>query len=726
MLDRIVLGTEMGAYMHQLLKSLCSGSEWKYAVFWKLKHRARMVLTWEDAYYNSHGQTGLSKFKCSEETVDHSNNLGYSRDPLELALAKMSYYVYSLGEGIVGQVAASGKHQWLCPNLYLANTYLSSEDCDIWQTQFSAGISAVLVMAVLPHGVLQLGSLNKANEDVKLVTNIRDAFLSFQDSLLQLKSVPLPCSDNLLQQGSSFMDGLVSEATSDCSGNLNESKEETNICSPSPYNEKYIERSCVLPLSGSHRRTEVKVLHNHEQRPNTLENHIQENICNKKLFKEEPNLDGLNAILAPPIGPFTENISSSCYLFENAFPAEEKGVDCTYLPLDQLGSSGHDRIRTRGSDDISNELRQLPKMAQKDLGKRLEIDDNLEKSGGSFGFPSISELHEALGPAFSRMSAPSVWEEGKTEAERTVQILEGISTSRSTNESDSEHLLEAVVAKVCQSGHDNKNEGSFSSSLRSPVVSGRVPEASSSSLSKFTAHSVGYSIDQPYYSEGHGLHSSDRSLAMSSASISSSCQTSHSDLLERSLELAKHSKKRARPGENRRPRPRDRQLIQDRLKELRELVPSGSKCSIDALLERTIKHMLFLQSITKHADKLNKCAESKLRHTEPDVLGSSSNEQGSSWAVEVGSHLKVYSIMVENLSKKGQLLVEMMCEDCSHFLEIAEAIRSLGLTILKGVTEAHGDKIWIDFVVEGQNNKSIHRMDVLWSLVQILQPKTST
>lgn len=94
----------------------------------------------------------------------------------------------------------------------------------------------------------------------------------------------------------------------------------------------------------------------------------------------------------------------------------------------------------------------------------------------------------------------------------------------------------------------------------------------------------------------------------------------------------------------------------------------------------------------------------------------------------------------------------MLCEDCSHFLEIAEAIRSLGLTILKGVTEAHGEKTWICFVVEvgfksrydiwflmthvhhmfdslevlimqGQNNRSIYRMDILCSLVNILQPK---
>jgi len=37
------------------------------------------------------------------------------------------------------------------------------------------------------------------------------------------------------------------------------------------------------------------------------------------------------------------------------------------------------------------------------------------------------------------------------------------------------------------------------------------------------------------------------------------------------------------------------------------------QCSIDALLERTIKHMLFLQSVTKHADKLKQTGESKVK-----------------------------------------------------------------------------------------------------------------
>lgn len=44
--------------------------------------------------------------------------------------------------------------------------------------------------------------------------------------------------------------------------------------------------------------------------------------------------------------------------------------------------------------------------------------------------------------------------------------------------------------------------------------------------------------------------------------------------------------------------------------------------------------------------------------------------------------------------------MQMMCEEGVHFLEIADALRSLGLTILKGVTEPDGDKTRMCFVVE--------------------------
>lgn len=45
-------------------------------------------------------------------------------------------------------------------------------------------------------------------------------------------------------------------------------------------------------------------------------------------------------------------------------------------------------------------------------------------------------------------------------------------------------------------------------------------------------------------------------------------------------------------------------------------------------------------------------------------------------------------------------MLQMVCEECSHFLEIADAIRSLGMTILNGATEAHGEKTFACFVVE--------------------------
>jgi hypothetical protein len=50
---------------------------------------------------------------------------------------------------------------------------------------------------------------------------------------------------------------------------------------------------------------------------------------------------------------------------------------------------------------------------------------------------------------------------------------------------------------------------------------------------------------------------------------------------------------------------------------------------------------------------------SQLHDKETGMVGSSSFEHGSSWAVEVGGHLKVCSIIVENLNKNGQMLVEV-------------------------------------------------------------------
>ncbi|CAJ2660245.1 unnamed protein product [Trifolium pratense] len=184
-------------------------------------------------------------------------------------------------------------------------------------------------------------------------------------------------------------------------------------------------------------------------------------------------------------------------------------------------------------------------------------------------------------------------------------------------------------------------------------------------------------------------------------------------------EACKPNRKRLKPGENPRPRPKDRQMIQDRVKELREIVPNGAKCSIDALLERTIKHMGFLQSVTKHADKLKQTGDSKIVSNEGGLLLKDNFVGGATWAYEVGSQSMVCPIIVEDLNPPRQMLVEMLCEERGFFLEIADLIRGLGLTILKGVMEARNDKIWARFVVEA--NRDVTRMEIFMSLVRLLE-----
>ncbi|XP_074583580.1 uncharacterized protein LOC141839675 [Curcuma longa] len=188
-------------------------------------------------------------------------------------------------------------------------------------------------------------------------------------------------------------------------------------------------------------------------------------------------------------------------------------------------------------------------------------------------------------------------------------------------------------------------------------------------------------------------------------------------------ESLKAVKKRARPGESTRPRPKDRQQIQDRLKELREIVPNGAKCSIDALLDKTIRHMLFLQSVTKYADKLKQADEPKIISEESGVVlkdnSGSVSGAGATWAYEVAGQTMVCPIIVEDLTPPGQMLVEMLCEDRGLFLEIADIIRGFGLIILKGVMEIRECKIWARFLVEA--NREITRMDIFLSLIQLLQ-----
>ncbi|KAK3005527.1 hypothetical protein RJ639_016367, partial [Escallonia herrerae] len=209
---------------------------------------------------------------------------------------------------------------------------------------------------------------------------------------------------------------------------------------------------------------------------------------------------------------------------------------------------------------------------------------------------------------------------------------------------------------------------------------------------------------------------------------------------KRRVEPVKATKKKAKPGS--RPRPKDRQQIHDRMSELRELIPNGEKLTIDCLLDRTIKQMLFLQSVTKHADRLiqtgpklfdttgfylayhmltNMCDLNADPQEDEDVHKDKSTSTGVTWACELEDQTMVCPLIVEDLSTPGQMLIEMLCEEQGYFLEIVDIIRGFGLIILKGVMEVRENKIWAHCVVETEGTRHVTRHEIFPALVQLLQ-----
>ncbi|PIN23111.1 hypothetical protein CDL12_04176 [Handroanthus impetiginosus] len=717
----------MGSRLQQVLRSLCFNTGWKYAVFWKLKHRARMMFTWEDAYYDSNQYSDKKWFNV---TAGSLNEGPYSHDPLGLAVAKMSYQVYSLGEGIVGQVAVSGKHSWIFLDQLVADSSASSEYCGGWQTQFSAGIKTIAVVAVIPHGVVQLGSLHKIAEDLKLVDHIRNVFSELQDPLAGC--IPSSIKSNTEHSCLSDSCAKIFDSTAhDCLAKLKGSfqDDEVNVLSqlfsPPGESESGNLFHTLPPMWGlSNKTLKMKMLERTECLMPGNEASLpssSENILTRQLGEEE--MDSLNdpkyggetsdsrnlgkkpeVLTMPSVGNVRIEKSN---LYNASLPIDGSQMVASNLPLVIHDSSPF-------QDQGNIHIPELPSIQLRQDFQNLELpikSNQIEVQTSPFSFCAGSELYEALGPSFQKQN-DCVWEAGKHGSDMAIEISEGMDGCSMLVENSDIHLLDAVVAKISHKGNDTESEKSYHETGESLLTAEKT-----GCTSVGTTSSAGYSFDRETSSSLNSVTYGVESLK----GFSSTSSSRGSEHLERPREAAKINKKRARHGESCRPRPRDRQLIQDRIKELRELVPNGSKCSIDSLLERTIKHMLFLQSVTKHAEKLQKCSASKLLDKDTGMRRFSCREQGSSWAVEVGNNQKLCPIIVENINMNGQMLVEMLCKECNQFLEIAETIRSLGLTILKGVSEAYGNKTWMCFVVE--NNRSMHRMDVLWSLMQLLQPK---
>ncbi|KDP23204.1 hypothetical protein JCGZ_00320 [Jatropha curcas] len=405
----------------------------------------------------------------------------------------------------------------------------------------------------------------------------------------------------------------------------------------------------------------------------------------------------------------------------------------------------------------------IPDCLKRATGSQDLVIANVEFEDSCAQPPSADDLYDILGVDFKKQLLNSKWDSlladvssanshmGK-DASTFINVHEAssdvFSVFQCTSDSSifsgvgTDHLLDAVVSRAHSASKQSPNDIVSCKTTLTKVSSSSVPGGSPS-------HSLVHLSDQVKKESFDLPKSLEKSGTVASGSIRSGCSKDemgtcsqitsiyrsqlsswigHNMRRDSSVstayskkndEMNKPNRKRLKPGENPRPRPKDRQMIQDRVKELREIVPNGAKCSIDALLERTIKHMLFLQSVTKHADKLKQTGESKILNKEGGLLLKDNFEGGATWAFEVGSQSMVCPIIVEDLNPPRQMLVEMLCEERGFFLEIADLIRGLGLTILKGVMEARNDKIWALFAVEA--NRDVTRMEVFMSLVRLLE-----
>ncbi|XP_057754389.1 transcription factor EMB1444-like [Arachis stenosperma] len=651
---------EATSMTHHLLKGFCDGTQWKYAVFWKLNHRFPMTLTWEDGYYgyqktNEAAESMLDdiNFKFPAEVYSSSGEI--IEDPGDysagLLMAEMSHHKYSLGEGVVGKVAFTGNHCWVSEDILThgLDANLMPECPDEWLLQFASGIKTIVLIPVLPQGVLQFGSFQAVAEDLEFVTNIKEKFHSIH---------LLAASTTALNYGVDCQDWSISDPTNTFMDILDESSNITN----STIKTDVLAR--IAPSVNASTRLNPAMLSQVETKDN-----LEEEIW--------------------PTSPWVNDVG----VFQ----------------------------------EISNGLGLYSGKTEQQFGSNETGYEDIKDLNGFLAFPSESELHKVLGSA-----APHGKTRNSMSKHTSVVGTYSNSTFISNNKEhgdieslenpedvDPKYLLDAVYGDLFSACNDTS---SISNSFRSPVskkmpFTGLIHPRNSCEESSLVMKDVKSDLKAAVRVMGRDAITSPSFDGNSSLLTDEPQEEKVYSHLQSTNgpKISSTYKKRARPG-TQKSRPRDRQLIMDRMKELRELVPDGGKCSIDNLLERTIKHMLYLRKITSQAEKLKRFAHREVPKCSKQKINY--NQSGRSCAYDLESE-QAWPIVIEDLECSGHMLIEMVCNEHGFFLEIAQVIRKLELTILKGVLENRSSAAWACFIVEAP--RGFHRMDVLCPLLHLLQ-----
>ncbi|KAG0541262.1 hypothetical protein BDA96_02G001500 [Sorghum bicolor] len=631
----------MSTHIIQLLQGLCSDGLWKYGVFWSFKSETNgWILTWGDGYVNKMIEDRQMGDLSAGATVRKNQiipstccNKSYPFCPIEAALMRMPSHLYPLGEGIIGKVALTGQHCWISAN-ELGSTamhkHLYFQYQEDWQLQFAAGIKTVLLVPVVPHGVLHLGSLDTIFESAALVALIKDMFHKLCDASVSHAS---------LSTGSAYSNNLrLPTAT------LSINHPDVNLIDSSAQILNVDHHSLTHPFSTS----EVPIL---------------------------------------------EDITIGSY--RTSPTGWPNGL------LGDNGTIGHEYFEGFSLTDMTHWNQ------ENTHGSTIVLNDGVVISNTSIH----SEFHRDLMVMSREEQELFMWHCRSKQQEPTSPALPQVNG----NDADfyvlletnnyAELLLDTIIDQI---GHTSNSESSPSTDspfscetqVKKEDHSLRVDESSISDIPG------GQELSPISMNEGF------ISCAMTDGCMGINKTITEECLVESTLGInSAEIKRRYRKVELQKPRPRDRQLIQDRMKGLRELIPNASKCSIDALLDKTIAYMLFLQSVSEKAEK--RCLMPvTLRQIQNTLEDKESHN-------ETKKQLEGCPLRVEQLNQPGHLLIEMLCEDYEVFLEMAHVLKGLKVSILKGVLEHRSDKLWARFVIEGSDG--FNQMQILCPLMHLLR-----
>ncbi|XP_047157010.1 transcription factor bHLH155-like isoform X2 [Vigna umbellata] len=581
---------------------------------------------------------------------------------------------------VVGKVALARDHCWVsCEDILTPKfeTDLITECPDEWLLQIACGIKTIVFVPVLPLGVLQFGSFEEVAEDLEFVTTVKGKLQSIDS--MEANITPL-------SMGTDYQDW------SDLMHNLMNSLDESSSVTKTIWKSEVSTSTASNSANGSTRLNPTMLSFIQDDCSVSRQNLL------KSLKRENVNEIGSSSFDMSTVPRHISKMETK--------PNHMEAETWSWSVFEEMSN---------GLDSLS-----VKNMTEKQFGG-TESGYYDAKNINDFTFPSESELHKALGSV-----AYSVGEAYRTSCLITnKKESDHFKGFEFPEDLDPEYLLDAVVGNLCSAADDTS---SISNSIRSfttlpTEISGSIPNnyseesytliVDNSDVKNDLVPTV--SFKRKYEFSNHFTSSFDGNGSLLIDEVPQEKEDGHM-LPISGPKLSSTNKKRTRVANNQKARPRDRQLIMDRMKELRELVPDGGRCSIDNLLERTIKHMLYLRKITSQAEKLKRFANRTVGESKRQKMNGS--HPGRSCAFDFESEL-AWPIVIEDLECTGHMLIEMICNEHGLFLEIAQVIRKLDVTILKGILENRSSDSWACFIVEVP--RGFHRMDVLCPLLHLLQ-----